>query len=155
YSAAANPALNPEIIEAYEIGFKSELLDRRVRLNGAAFYYDYKNLQQQIYVNGQLQTLNAGAARIKGIDFEIIYQATADLSLGVLGNYLDAEFTEYLNAPGYVYPMGFGVGPLVPVAIPDAKGNKLPFASKFAGTAYVSYDLATSMGNFITTVTGV
>jgi iron complex outermembrane receptor protein len=36
-----------EIIDAYEIGFKSEFMDRRIRTNVAAFYYDYTNLQFQ------------------------------------------------------------------------------------------------------------
>jgi iron complex outermembrane recepter protein len=35
----------PETVTSYEVGFKSDFLDRAVRLNVAAFYSDYKNIQ--------------------------------------------------------------------------------------------------------------
>ena len=41
------PIFNEEIVNAYEVGLKTDLADGRVRLNAAAFYYDYKNLQYQ------------------------------------------------------------------------------------------------------------
>ncbi|MGO4610745.1 TonB-dependent receptor, partial [Variovorax sp. 2RAF20] len=34
-----------ETVDAFEVGAKSEFLDRRLRLNAAAFYYDYQDLQ--------------------------------------------------------------------------------------------------------------
>ncbi|KAK0358498.1 hypothetical protein LTR94_035179, partial [Friedmanniomyces endolithicus] len=45
-SQAARP-FKPEIVIAYETGIKSDLFDRRLRLNGALFYYDYKDQQVQ------------------------------------------------------------------------------------------------------------
>src|SRR3546814_12467390 len=42
-----SPSYNPEIVDAYEVGLKSDLFDRRLRLNVAAFYYDYKAIQLQ------------------------------------------------------------------------------------------------------------
>jgi iron complex outermembrane receptor protein len=150
FSPAANPPLDPENIDAYEVGLKSEIFDRRLRLNLAGFWYDYSNLQQQIYVNGSLRTLNAGAARIKGIDLELVYQPTSDLVVGLVGEILDAKFTDYANAPGYTYPQGFGVGPLVPTPVPNAKGNYLLFAPKYTGTLYANHTLETSIGRFTT-----
>jgi iron complex outermembrane receptor protein len=150
YTVQANPPLDPEIIDAYEVGLKSELFDRKLRFNVAGFWYDYKNLQQQIYVNGQLRTLNAGAARIKGVDFELVYQPDSHLVIGLVGEVLDAKFTDYANAPGYTYPQGFGVGPLVPTPIPNAKGNYLLFAPKYTGTLYVNHTLETGIGKFTT-----
>ena len=41
------PIFNEEIVNAYEIGLKTDLADGRIRLNAAAFYYDYNNLQYQ------------------------------------------------------------------------------------------------------------
>lgn len=150
YSAAANPPLDPENIDAYEIGLKSELFDRHLRLNVAGFWYDYTNLQQQSYVNGTLRTLNAGAARIKGLDFELVYQPMSDLVIGLVGEVLDAKFTDYANAPGYSYPQGFGVGPLVPTPVSNAKGNYLLFAPKYTGTLYANHTLDTDIGTFTT-----
>ena len=60
---------------------KSELLDRRVRLNAAAFYYDYQDLQVFIYDTssgdpGQSK-LNAGSAQIYGLEAELTVKPTA------------------------------------------------------------------------------
>src|SRR3546814_6938558 len=44
-AAQANVLFQPEDITTYEVGFKSEWLDRRLRFNVAAFHYDYKDLQ--------------------------------------------------------------------------------------------------------------
>jgi iron complex outermembrane receptor protein len=150
YTEAANPPLDPEIIDAYEVGLKSEIFGRKLRFNVAGFWYDYKNLQQQIYVNGQLRTLNAGAARIKGVDFELVYQPDSSLVIGLVGEVLDAKFTDYANAPGYTYPLGYGIGPLVPTPIANAKGNYLLFAPKYTGTLYANHTLETGVGKFTT-----
>jgi iron complex outermembrane receptor protein len=154
YSAAFNPVLQPENIDAYEVGFKSELFGRTLRLNSSAFYYNYTNLQQQTYVGGALQTLNAGGAHIKGVDLEIRYQPNSNFTIGIVGEYLDAKFTDFLNAPGYTYVSGvFGVGPLVPTPIPNAKGNRLGFAPALTGTIFTNYSLETSVGKFNTSGT--
>src|SRR3546814_19184383 len=42
-----SPSYNPEIVDAYEVGLKSDLFDRRLRLNVAAFYYDYKDIDRK------------------------------------------------------------------------------------------------------------
>ena len=41
------PTFDEEIVDAYEIGLKTDLADGRVRLNAAAFYYNYEGLQYQ------------------------------------------------------------------------------------------------------------
>ncbi len=41
------PVFEEETIDAYELGLKTDLLDGRMRLNGAAFFYTYDNLQYQ------------------------------------------------------------------------------------------------------------
>src|SRR5690606_33055252 len=46
-TTAPLPPVDPEELNAYSIGFKSELFDRRLRLNAEAYYYDYKNIQVQ------------------------------------------------------------------------------------------------------------
>lgn len=165
-SPTANPALKPEFLDAYEVGLKTELFGRSVRFNLSGFWYDYKNLQQQTYVDGSLQTLNAGAARIKGVDFELVYSPSSAFVIGLVGEVLDAKFTEFLNAPGFTYaapptgpgsscPVGFspgtfGAGPLCPTPIANAKGNYLGFAPKYTGTLYATHTLETSAGTFRT-----
>lgn len=45
---AVNGTFDPETLRAYEVGLKTDLFDRRVRLNLSAFYNDYKNIQLPI-----------------------------------------------------------------------------------------------------------
>ena len=68
---------DPETILSYEIGMKSEWLDHRLRLNLAAFYSDYEDVQlteQHVDPATLLQTIvtqNAGDAEIKGFEVEL------------------------------------------------------------------------------------
>ncbi len=151
YSPLVNKVLKPENIDAYEIGFKSEVFDRRVRFNMAAFLYNYTNLQQQTYDNNVLVSLNAGAARTKGIDFELLFQPSSNFSMGVSGAYLDAKYTDYKNAPGF-FTVRTPAGGLAYVAqpIPNAKGKRLAFSPEFTATAFISHTLDTSAGKFET-----
>ena len=60
-----------KLIDAYEIGLKSEWLENRLRLNGAAFYYDFTDLQVVISRGSSTDLLNAGKAEIKGLELEM------------------------------------------------------------------------------------
>jgi iron complex outermembrane receptor protein len=78
----------PEELTAYEIGFKSSLTDR-TRLNGAAYFYDYKDSQAFLFVGVGGIVINADA---ENYGAELQLQTTPfdgfDLSLGVA--YIDA-----------------------------------------------------------------
>src|SRR3546814_5938747 len=58
---ATAPVVEPEIVDAYEGGVKATFLDRKVRLNTAAFYYDFQDIQLSAFVSGQPQTLRNAA----------------------------------------------------------------------------------------------
>ncbi|MDR7103727.1 iron complex outermembrane receptor protein [Croceicoccus sp. BE223] len=97
--AAATP-FEPEKVIAYETGFKVDVLGRKLRVNGAAYYQDYTNIQQQIrdLIQGQPVTLirNAAAATLWGGELEIIAAPTptTDLNFGLA--YLNANYDEYI-----------------------------------------------------------
>ncbi|HEX5377155.1 MAG TPA: TonB-dependent receptor [Phenylobacterium sp.] len=89
----APPAFAPEFVASYETGFKFDSADHRFRLNGAAYYTDYSDLQVPVLVGVQPLTANAGGAEIQGLELEFDAAPTADLRInGGLG-YTHARYT--------------------------------------------------------------
>lgn len=91
------PSFEPETSTTYEVGFKSDLLNRKIRLNGAAFINDYDDLQ--ITVNDPILGFapiiqNAAKARIKGVELELQARPTDQLKLEAGMGYLDAKYRE-------------------------------------------------------------
>ena len=143
-SAIGDPPVEPQTTTAYEIGFKSELFDRRLRLNASAFYYDMKNLQvNSIDSSGFVRTLNAASARSKGVelDFEASLGHGIRLSGGVA--YLDAKYKSFENPPwvnldpttAFVDVARVGAGEA-------ADGMRLPFAPKWTINVGPEYSFA-------------
>ena len=64
---------DPEQLDAYEVGFKATLFDGLARLNGAAYYYDYKDYQAFFIIGIQTFTVNTDAES-KGGELELISQ---------------------------------------------------------------------------------
>ena len=132
-TAAAQVApVRSENNKAYEIGFKSDLLDDRLRLNASAFYYDYKDLQVHTLVNppGGLPADvldNAQKSTIKGIDVEAIAKPVENLTLSVSAEWLSAKLDEYVSSRG--------------PALQDYSGNTLTNAPKFALTGIAEYTI--------------
>jgi iron complex outermembrane recepter protein len=84
---------SPEKVDTYELGIKWEGLDRRLRINAAGFYTDYKNIQVTIFENlGAPVTLNAGDAEIKGVEVEVQAAPVDGLELTASLGYLDAKY---------------------------------------------------------------
>jgi iron complex outermembrane recepter protein len=109
-----NPAAAPEEITAYTAGFKSELLDHRLRLNVEGFYNELRNIQLKTTVLGQPAPLvyNAASGTAKGVDmdFEALLVRGLTLSGGV--EYLDAHYDSFPNAPCYQQLPTGGIGPV-------------------------------------------
>ncbi len=87
-------AYKEEDIWSYELGAKSELFDRRVRLNSALFFYQYENLQAQDSVSNQPIIRNVGEAEVLGAEVEFLAQLNDAWLIDGSVTYLDAEFTE-------------------------------------------------------------
>lgn len=95
---AAAP-VNPEILDAYQLGVKTEMADHRVRLNAAAFYYKYKNIQIQEIVTGATISVNAAAAEMKGIDVDFAFLPTDALTVRGGFELMNGHYTDFHNAP--------------------------------------------------------
>ena len=91
---------DPEKLDTFEFGFKSDLLGRRLRLNFAAFYNKYDDMQvvQNItYPSGanSASIANAGQAKTKGFELEATAAPIDGLTLTGALAYLDANYEEY------------------------------------------------------------
>jgi iron complex outermembrane receptor protein len=89
----AYQSFNPETITEYELGFKSELFDRMLQLNIAAFYDRYKDIQKNQFVVPPVTLIaNATKATLKGVEAELVLRPTDGLTLTANGGYLDAKY---------------------------------------------------------------
>jgi len=95
----AQVPVDPEIIDAYEVGLKTELFDRRLRLNLSAFYYDYRNIQvSAVTPQGTSRTENAASARLYGLDIDLQARPTQELMIRAGLNLLDSKYESYASA---------------------------------------------------------
>ena len=101
YFSSTTP-YNPETVDAYEVGLKSEFLDHKVALNLAAFYTDYKSIQQSSTVTlaggvgNETIVTNAGGARIKGFEADITARPVNNLTIRGAFGYTDAQFRDFI-----------------------------------------------------------
>ncbi|HWU81188.1 MAG TPA: TonB-dependent receptor [Caulobacter sp.] len=90
-----------ETLDAYEVGLKSEFMDRRVRLNVSGFYYDYKN--QQVFAQALRNGLtvlvldNAANSKVYGGEAEITARPIQPLTLTAGVSLLHAKYGEYFS----------------------------------------------------------
>lgn len=88
------PPFREEKADTVEVGIKSELAQRRVRLNGAAFFTKYDDLQLIIQRGISPLTTNAGKSEIKGVELEFQWAATEALRLSGSYGWIDAKYTQ-------------------------------------------------------------
>ncbi len=93
---AENAYFEPEFVDAFEVGLKTTILDGRMQINGAAFYYDYQDLQQSKIVN--VTSLNQNSdAEITGVELDMLWAITPNLIFSLSGGYLDTEISSFLS----------------------------------------------------------
>ena len=126
-----------ESVLAYEGGFKTALFDRRVQLNGAAFYYDYSNKQLLGTVIdpffGPLQKLvNIPKSRIYGAELQLTAEPISGLRLNGAVTYVNSRVTgSFVNFNPYGSPVDF-------------KGYSFPYTPEWQATLDAEYDFPIS-----------
>jgi iron complex outermembrane receptor protein len=96
YPASLNPVLDPEVVESYELGLKSDLFERRLRIAAALFVYDYRDLQVTRGGDGVfLATENAADARVRGLELDVELTLATSLALEMGVALLDSEYVDY------------------------------------------------------------
>jgi iron complex outermembrane receptor protein len=92
-------SFRPETLTTYEIGFKTDFLDRKVRLNGAVFLNKYSDIQLQLTrcpAAPCLLPANAGKADVKGFELELTAKPTEGLLIDGSLSHLDFQYTSIL-----------------------------------------------------------
>jgi outer membrane receptor protein involved in Fe transport len=139
----ANPAFLPEQLDAYEVGLKSEASDHRVRIDTAAFDYEYKNIQISRYTDTAIIE-NGARARIYGIDQDLTANVADAIQLRAGIEWLHARFLDFPDAQ-FTTPLPGDQGAILRAG--DASGKTIPYSPTFTGTLSVDYRLHTSAGN--------
>jgi outer membrane receptor protein involved in Fe transport len=132
--------VKPEKVTSFELGFKTEFLDRRGVLSAAAFSSRYKDMQ--VSQVGQATTLlaNASAARIDGVEIEAALRPLPQLTLSAGLGLMDPKYTDFTN-------VDLRNAPTTPV---NVKGRQLAQASKQQAT--LGAEWAGSIGDLRTTL---
>ena len=91
--AAAVP-LEPEEVDSWELGLKSEFLDNRLRVNASVFTMDYKDLQVFRLVGSLLVGANAKATS-EGVELDVTGLVTENWTLQANYAYLDATYDTF------------------------------------------------------------
>lgn len=87
-----------ETVYTYELGWKTTWFDRRLQVNGAIFYNDYKDLQvNQLTPTGDNNIDNAGDADIYGAEIEFVSRPIENLEIGGGYGYLEPEYKTYIS----------------------------------------------------------
>jgi iron complex outermembrane recepter protein len=135
----------PEVVDAYEVGAKSLLLDNRLRINGAFFYNKLTNAQVRRYIGSSVSFVNAPKAKSEGFDFSADAQITKNLTARLGATFLHAIFVEFPGAPGTLPNPNppYGSTPFTPF---DASGNDLPHSPHTTVTSGIDYTVPTSVG---------
>ncbi|WP_310227746.1 TonB-dependent receptor [Sphingobium xenophagum] len=119
--------VKPEVLDAYEAGFKADLFDRHLRLNVGGFYYDYSNLQVTVFQAASAVLQNGAAAKLYGVDIDATAQLGENLTINAGATLMDSKFTSYPDA-GFFNRVPIADGGGVNQTIGSAKGNKIPYA---------------------------
>ena len=133
---AAFQQFDPEDATTYEIGFKTDLLDDTLRLNGAFFTTDYTDLQFVYRVGVAPYLANAGEASIDGLELELTWVPADNWIVDAGIGYLDTSVDSLRTIAG--------------TAIGVAVGNVLPFSPEWQANAGVGYTATLGNGWLLT-----
>ena len=114
-----------------ELGWKLDMLDNTLRFNGSIFFLDISDLQTTIFDTSIVNLFfsdNAADAEVTGIEGDITWAPTGNLTMGAAFSFLDTEITDTLTPSSDVQ-----------------EGLELAYAPEFQGNVWMRYEW--TMGN--------
>lgn len=176
---ATQDPVQPETVNAYELGYKGRTADGVFSLSAAAFLADYKNLQVQANRSDpttgitQFVTTNAGSSRTKGVELEGTFRPDEHFSLNVSVTYAKATVDiDGLNCPlqqqaaAVTYASNFPTNTcykrssvvngatVVSGALQDVSGGSLPASPKLRVNIAPRYEHPLPGGGFVGFIQG-
>ena len=125
---------NPETVTSYEIGLKTDLLDRRLRINLAGYVAKYKDLQLNISANAAdpslADTFNAGKATVKGLEAEVTAIPVKGLTLQANYSYTTSKIRGVKAPAGSIFDPAVSGRPGIQVGDDISGYFVLPFTPK-------------------------
>jgi iron complex outermembrane receptor protein len=91
---------DPEYIDTWEVGLKSDYLEGRGRVDVALFYNELKDNQFSIFTGTGFTVLNASTADVGGVELENNFAITPNLRVGASVTWLDTQYGDDVPAPG-------------------------------------------------------
>jgi len=134
-SAACNSlkAFVPDTVKNYEVGWKLALLDHTLQFNAAAYQINWENIQMTVFdqnISNQTFTTNFTDARIRGVEGDVAWRPTKELTVNGGFSYNDSELTKYRKAATVLVPLG----------------SPLALSPKFQGNIRMRYETETASG---------
>ncbi len=125
------PPYKPDYLMNYELGWKTSWADDTLQFNGALYWEDWKNFQFTFLGPQSIPIIaNAGEARILGIESNVVWRATDQLTIDGSAAYTDAELTQpYCKDPTDC-----------PGTLLAPKGQQLPVTPRFKANATARYN---------------
>ena len=143
-------AVNPEIVDSYELGLRTNWLDERLSINTQGFYYDYQDLQvfqlEQTPLGFPVSKLvNASSATVYGIEVDLLASPIPDMSVTFNAAWVESDYTEFIVNLPFELKQERRPGPRPPPVRYtrqfDYSGNPLIASPRFSMTGSVDYKI--------------
>jgi len=135
-------SFEPEKMTAYELGLKVRGFDQRLQLNFAAFHYDVKAMQLEVFGLGGPEIVNATGGKVDGVELESVAALPGGLRLSANLGWLHTQFDKGFQA---VDPAQLTLlGPNPPLV--NLGGNSFPRAPEMTASIDLDYRHAVGAG---------
>ncbi|SFS11626.1 TonB-dependent receptor [Sphingomonas jatrophae] len=138
-------SFDPEKIISYEAGLKTELLDRKLRINVTGFHSRYDDLQVSQFLAGtggaSSVTVNAGKSTYTGIEAEVLARPVRGVTINATGGYVDRKFKSFIIRDAATNQL-----------IDVADEARFHYSASTTANAGAQYETAVGFGQFLARV---
>jgi iron complex outermembrane recepter protein len=147
-SSFTTEPVEPEEIEAYELGYK--LASGGLRLDAAVYFYDYTDMQVASYDGVSANVTNAATSEIYGAELQVSKLVSDGLEVNLGVAYTHGEYQDYPNAPVFIQDPLDPIGRF-PAQTTDASGFQMQRTPEWTGNLGGQYTTELARGTLILT----